>query len=255
MKYIKLFENYEESINKRHIMRICGNESINSYAIWIPEMYKYWWSFQQDFINNLDKLAFVEQLTKGEWGFGRDAKKLREYIRKYRDPNKLVEYFDERNKRKEEIREILKDRYDDIFKGGASREESKLMEEQRLIQDELSDLHWIWTTCFKDHNFEVFYDVLELVNDFADDENMVPYLAYVELFRGLQLKIIFANENEEIKPRIDYSAIETGGFISSDDPIYERAKLFEKRMEYYFMTVSMRSYGSKFILTLTNQKD
>jgi hypothetical protein len=273
MKHLKLFEDYGAYEDALVAQNKKWNESINSYDSWIPKMYSYWKGFETTIGQKMSKLPGgifqIETSAYPQLGYGRDLKKLLRFMENYKNPLDLVKHLDENQKKKKEIRSKLEVRWDEIFNKKGTNEEYKLLQNlQDLDKDGLSDLHWIWKTCFEDHDFEAYHEIDSVITDFADDHNLVVYLCYVELFRGLQLGFLVCDEKDEIKlstrwnratDEYSYVGIERKGGYSvrgrfSDD-IWDGAKKVTKRLEHYFSTTSYRPLHEMIYISLANQKD
>jgi hypothetical protein len=265
MKYIRLFKehnDYDTFIEEKNRK---WNESLNDYGTWIPKMYSYWNQFKSTVGEKMSKLpAEIFQINSSyvPFGYGRDLKKLLKFMEDYKNPNDLVKYLDEKQKKKTDIRTQLEGRWDDILNRKGTKEEYKLMNQLRELDVDLSDLHWIWKTCFVDHNFEVYSEIDALITDFADDHGLNVYLSYVELFRGIQLGFLIRDDSE-LKISTDwnshtreytYTGIESSKKQFSDE-IFNDAKKLSKRLEGFFLTVSIRPYNNMLHVSLANQID
>ena len=270
MKHLKLFEEYagEEIVAQQNKK---WNESINSYASWIPKMYSYWKGFESTIGQKMSKLpAGIFQIERGfpELGYGPSLKQLLRFMEDYKNPLDLVKYLDENQRKKKEIRSKLEGRWDDIFNQKGTKEEYKLYDVLQSLDKDLSDLHWIWKTCFEDHDFDIYHEIDAVVTDFADDHNLVVNLCYVELFRGLQLSFLVCDENDEIElstrwnratREYTYTGIERKGGYSKrgrfGDEVWNGAKTLTKRLENYFLTTNCRPLHEMIYISLANQKD
>ena len=270
MKHLKLFEEYagDEIVAQQNKK---WNESINSYASWIPKMYSYWKGFESTIGQKMSKLpGGIFQIERGfpELGYGPSLKKLLRFMEDYKNPLDLVKYLDENQRKIKEIRTKLEGRWDDIFNQKGTKEEYKLYDTLESLGKDLSDLHWIWKTCFEEHDFEVYHEIDAIVTDFADDHGLVVYLCYVELFRGLQLSFLVCDEKDEIElstkwnrttGEYTYTGIERkGGYFKRGrfgDEIWNEAKTLTKRLQNYFSTTNYRPYHEMIYISLANQKD
>lgn len=273
MKHLKLFEDYgayEDAISQKNKE---WNESINSYDSWIPKMYSYWKGFESTIGQKMSKLPGgifqIETSAYPQLGYGRDLKKLLRFMENYKNPLDLVKHLDKNQKKKKEIRSKLEGRWDEIFNKKGTNEEYKLLQNLQDLDKDLSDLHWIWKTCFEDHDFEAYHEIDSVITDFADDHNLVVYLCYVELFRGLQLGFLVCDEKDEIELSThwnratgEYSYVgiqRKGGYRYGrgrfGDEIWDGAKKVTKRLEHYFSTTSYRPLQEMIYISLANQKD
>lgn len=261
MRYLKLFESYikEEQVD-----------------IWGREVFTKFDKIHKDISKKKIEIPGGEvwrahnQPQDIKLGYGYYYQKFLNLYNENRTPDAFINSLKKSYDRISEIRNLLKDSWDNIQTQKATDEEYELLRELRGLIDLTSDIHYVYTS-LHNKDIDIDDDINNLILDVAEDMNMQYGLTYVDINRGIELQYIMYGQNYE--PYINWQIVRrqqtTRGHINfrkvgtehreahgNADNFTKINNALESRLEDYFTSVFIRPGGGEGVtINLCNQKE